>query len=147
MCIRDSSQVVRTNTQIQYVTRTQVEQRVSTVVRTQQVPQYNTRIVTVPQQVVRTQVSTRVVPTTIYAQRTASSYINLPAQTRYVTVTQTSVRTQQLAGQTRTQYNTRIVYNTNYVTSTVYREQYNTCLLYTSPSPRDRQKSRMPSSA
>ena len=24
---------------------------------------------------------------------------------------------------------------------------YNTCLLYTSPSPRDRQKSRMPSSA
>ena len=25
--------------------------------------------------------------------------------------------------------------------------QYNTCLLYTSPSPRDRQKSRMPSSA
>nr|XP_027206837.1 uncharacterized protein LOC113800288 [Penaeus vannamei] len=77
-------------------------------------------------QVVRTQVSTRVVPTTIYAQRTASSYINLPAQTRYVTVTQTSVRTQQLAGQTRTQYNTRIVYNTNYVTSTVYREQYNT---------------------
>ena len=27
------------------------------------------------------------------------------------------------------------------------REQPNTCLLYTSPSPRDRQKSRMPSSA
>ena len=26
-------------------------------------------------------------------------------------------------------------------------EQYNHCLLYTSPSPRDRQKSRMPSSA
>ena len=26
-------------------------------------------------------------------------------------------------------------------------EQYKTCLLYTSPSPRDRQKSRMPSSA
>ena len=26
-------------------------------------------------------------------------------------------------------------------------ECYNTCLLYTSPSPRDRQKSRMPSSA
>ena len=26
-------------------------------------------------------------------------------------------------------------------------EQYNICLLYTSPSPRDRQKSRMPSSA
>ena len=25
--------------------------------------------------------------------------------------------------------------------------RYNTCLLYTSPSPRDRQKSRMPSSA
>ena len=25
--------------------------------------------------------------------------------------------------------------------------EYNTCLLYTSPSPRDRQKSRMPSSA
>ena len=25
--------------------------------------------------------------------------------------------------------------------------QFNTCLLYTSPSPRDRQKSRMPSSA
>ena len=27
------------------------------------------------------------------------------------------------------------------------RELYTTCLLYTSPSPRDRQKSRMPSSA
>ena len=27
------------------------------------------------------------------------------------------------------------------------REQYEDCLLYTSPSPRDRQKSRMPSSA
>ena len=27
------------------------------------------------------------------------------------------------------------------------REQDNNCLLYTSPSPRDRQKSRMPSSA
>ena len=26
-------------------------------------------------------------------------------------------------------------------------ERYDTCLLYTSPSPRDRQKSRMPSSA
>ena len=26
-------------------------------------------------------------------------------------------------------------------------EQYKTCLLYTSPSPRDRQKARMPSSA
>ena len=33
---------------------------------------------------------------------------------------------------------------------TVYRHEYanpNSCLLYTSPSPRDRQKSRMPSSA
>ena len=30
---------------------------------------------------------------------------------------------------------------------TNYAKQYNTCLLYTSPSPRDRQKSRMPSSA
>ena len=30
----------------------------------------------------------------------------------------------------------------------VYRgSEYNVCLLYTSPSPRDRQKSRMPSSA
>ena len=27
------------------------------------------------------------------------------------------------------------------------KEQFNCCLLYTSPSPRDRQKSRMPSSA
>ena len=33
--------------------------------------------------------------------------------------------------------------------ATVYRvlTQFETCLLYTSPSPRDRQKSRMPSSA
>ena len=30
---------------------------------------------------------------------------------------------------------------------TVYDVTNNTCLLYTSPSPRDRQKSRMPSSA
>ena len=28
-----------------------------------------------------------------------------------------------------------------------YEKQYRPCLLYTSPSPRDRQKSRMPSSA
>ena len=28
-----------------------------------------------------------------------------------------------------------------------YQEKYYACLLYTSPSPRDRQKSRMPSSA
>ena len=28
-----------------------------------------------------------------------------------------------------------------------YDEEYSRCLLYTSPSPRDRQKSRMPSSA
>ena len=32
-------------------------------------------------------------------------------------------------------------------TSDVFFEQYRTCLLYTSPSPRDRQKYRMPSSA
>ena len=31
--------------------------------------------------------------------------------------------------------------------NTYYNKQYNGCLLYTSPSPRDRQKSRMPSSA
>ena len=30
---------------------------------------------------------------------------------------------------------------------TFFNAQYNLCLLYTSPSPRDRQKSRMPSSA
>ena len=30
---------------------------------------------------------------------------------------------------------------------TLYATQYSGCLLYTSPSPRDRQKSRMPSSA
>eukprot|EP01015_Nassula_variabilis_P012974 TRINITY_DN20641_c0_g1_i1.p1 TRINITY_DN20641_c0_g1~~TRINITY_DN20641_c0_g1_i1.p1 ORF type:complete len:111 (+),score=33.24 TRINITY_DN20641_c0_g1_i1:60-392(+) len=30
---------------------------------------------------------------------------------------------------------------------TIDQTDYNTCLLYTSPSPRDRQKSRMPSSA
>ena len=33
------------------------------------------------------------------------------------------------------------------ITSEVIDEVINTCLLYTSPSPRDRQKSRMPSSA
>ena len=31
--------------------------------------------------------------------------------------------------------------------SCLFQQLYNTCLLYTSPSPRDRQKSRMPSSA
>merc|ERR1712212_237722 len=120
------SQVVRTNTQTQYVTRTATQTQYSTVVRTQQVPQYNTRTVTVPQQVVRTQVSTQVVPTTIYSQQVVPSVVNLPAQTQYITVTQTSVRTQQLPGQTRTQYQTRTVYNTNYVTSTRYNQQYNT---------------------
>ena len=37
---------------------------------------------------------------------------------------------------------------TNYYAVTkTFNEQGYTCLLYTSPSPRDRQKSRMPSSA
>ena len=35
-------------------------------------------------------------------------------------------------------------YNTEYV---LFGHEYSFCLLYTSPSPRDRQKSRMPSSA
>ena len=38
-------------------------------------------------------------------------------------------------------------YNTAVAFSKLMRDQYNYCLLYTSPSPRDRQKSRMPSSA
>ena len=51
----------------------------------------------------------------------------------------------------RSNYNTPIDENNpediiNYV-SYLKREQYGSCLLYTSPSPRDRQKSRMPSSA
>ena len=29
----------------------------------------------------------------------------------------------------------------------IFKQRYGVCLLYTSPSPRDRQKSRMPSSA
>ena len=33
------------------------------------------------------------------------------------------------------------------LTHTIHPNTPNTCLLYTSPSPRDRQKSRMPSSA
>ena len=33
------------------------------------------------------------------------------------------------------------------VVNTAIQEDVNSCLLYTSPSPRDRQKSRMPSSA
>ena len=36
----------------------------------------------------------------------------------------------------------------NYMVNDIdVRQLYDTCLLYTSPSPRDRQKSRMPSSA
>ena len=35
----------------------------------------------------------------------------------------------------------------NLVEGTIWTEQHSYCLLYTSPSPRDRQKSRMPSSA
>lgn len=120
------SQVILTNTQTKYATRTQFEQRVATVVRTKQVPQYNTRIVTVPQQVIRTQVSTRVVPTTIVRQQIVPSVINLPAYTQFKTVVRTSVRTQYLPGQTRTVFQTRTVYNTNYVTSTIYKKQINT---------------------
>ena len=33
------------------------------------------------------------------------------------------------------------------ITNTETGQEYGSCLLYTSPSPRDRQKSRMPSSA
>ena len=36
---------------------------------------------------------------------------------------------------------------TSTVTETINSMDYNTCLLYTSPSPRDRTRSRMPSSA
>ena len=39
------------------------------------------------------------------------------------------------------------VFNDQKPASDVFNEALNTCLLYTSPSPRDRQKSRMPSSA
>ena len=35
----------------------------------------------------------------------------------------------------------------NFVPVMINENEYNDCLLYTSPSPRDRQKSRMPSSA
>ena len=37
--------------------------------------------------------------------------------------------------------------NSHYVINVLNAEQGHLCLLYTSPSPRDRQKSRMPSSA
>ena len=37
--------------------------------------------------------------------------------------------------------------NDEAVNISIRLEYFNTCLLYTSPSPRDRQKSRMPSSA
>ena len=39
------------------------------------------------------------------------------------------------------------VYNVNNQIATMVNEKGYPCLLYTSPSPRDRQKSRMPSSA
>ena len=39
----------------------------------------------------------------------------------------------------------KILYNKDFLTPTI--ELHKDCLLYTSPSPRDRQKSRMPSSA
>ena len=35
----------------------------------------------------------------------------------------------------------------DFETTADYKDSFVTCLLYTSPSPRDRQKSRMPSSA
>ena len=44
-----------------------------------------------------------------------------------------------------------LVMNHDYATATnaqeLFTQEYQGCLLYTSPSPRDRQKSRMPSSA
>ena len=44
-------------------------------------------------------------------------------------------------------YSSDLINTTSNVTPRVLAEYANTCLLYTSPSPRDRQKSRMPSSA
>ncbi|XP_064078159.1 LOW QUALITY PROTEIN: mucin-3A-like [Macrobrachium nipponense] len=129
-----SEQVV-TRTQTQFITKTQFEQRVSTVVRTQQVPQYFTRTITVPQPVVSTLYSTQVVPTTIYTQQTVPTVVNLPAQTQYVTVTRTDVRTQQIPGQTRIQYVTSTFYNTIFITSTVYNEQVNTITATTTIPP------------
>ena len=38
-------------------------------------------------------------------------------------------------------------FNVDLVYTSLLKRAVNTCLLYTSPSPRDRQKSRMPSSA
>ena len=57
-----------------------------------------------------------------------------------------------LSGNTRGKYrgygSVRTLQNTTLVPGIFYQiESYYTCLLYTSPSPRDRQKSRMPSSA
>ena len=48
-----------------------------------------------------------------------------------------------------TQYRSEIFYETEQqkIEATEVLNQFNNCLLYTSPSPRDRQKSRMPSSA
>ena len=44
-------------------------------------------------------------------------------------------------------YALRMVYTSNVSPGAYVRGIYHSCLLYTSPSPRDRQKSRMPSSA
>ena len=46
-----------------------------------------------------------------------------------------------------TEYNTYICMSFGLETATQCLGQVTSCLLYTSPSPRDRQKSRMPSSA
>merc|ERR1739842_148055 len=98
---------VQANTQTQYVTRTQVQQ----------------------------QVSTEVVPTTIYSTVVQQSVVSRPGQTRISTVTRTVVRTEQLPGQQQTVFNTRYVTNTNYVTSTIANNQFSTVVVTSTVQP------------
>lgn len=116
--------VVDSEIQTQFVTRTQFQQQVTTFVQTQRIPQFNTRTVTVPRQVIKTHFSTEIVPSTILRQQLIPSIVYLPANTRFHTIFETVVKSIQLPGRTRTQFQTETVFNTNYITSTVVNKQY-----------------------
>ena len=55
--------------------------------------------------------------------------------------------TLQINGRYRGEWSSAVTYNVNDIVLYTDGNYYRACLLYTSPSPRDRQKSRMPSSA
>lgn len=114
------------NTQTQFVTSTQFDQRVITSTRVSQVNNFNTRTVTVPQ--ISTSIVTRnqVTTTTQFSQVVIPTFVTVTGNGGVVTITRTVVSTVVLPGSGQTQFVTRTVFSTNFSTSTVFNTNVQT---------------------